>query len=170
MNEAVAKLTTGKTRKANLDMLLLDWSALTDSEVEVKGKERFVELFLQNARYGYANAHDGEQVRFNRGRFSHAFYLAGNWRSSKKKTGIDVRRVERIKWVLPVIQGRVTKAECWLVPEDGIVKRLYIVWEKGYIVWIEPSTSGWWFSTAYSASSKEIRGYIRDGTLLCRLV
>lgn len=135
-----------------------------ESALEQFGRAYYSDLFLANARYGFHSLHDGDQVRFAAGRFKHAFSKADNWQSSTKKTSFDKRRIARVKWILPVIQGYVSGIECWLVTENGEEKRLYVNFGQGYVVWLESTGDGEWeFSTAYTADQRRIREYVRGG-------
>lgn len=150
----------------NLKSLVLDTEKLPESEsdLETFGRSQYSDLFLTNARSGYHLLHDGEQVRFSRGRFKHAFSKADDWQSSSRKTSLDRRRIIRIKWILPIIQGNAPGVECWLVKDGGQEKRAYICFGLGYIVWLEKSDEGQWeFSTAYTANPTRLREYIAGG-------
>jgi hypothetical protein len=86
-------------------------------------------------------------------------------RESKAKTGIDIRRVERVKWILPMLRCAAPNVECWLIPSDGVIKRIYICFGLGYVVWLEPGDrEGWWdFSSAYTIKAAAIREYLIGG-------
>jgi hypothetical protein len=137
-----------------------------DDAIERIGRNLYAENLLTSTHSGVFQMHDGEQVKFQKTRFDHAFFMAGNWQTSKEKTGIDVRRVARLRWILPIIQGEILSTECWLVTENGGENRLYLSFGLGYVIWVESSNKGWWFSSAYTASGTQIRGYVKGAKLI----
>ena len=128
----------------DLESLLLDLTGMSDEAVKEVGLKYYLDLFLQNSRFGLHSLHDGEQVYFSRGSFKHAFYKAENWQITKRKNRVDLRRVERIRWILPILQGKIPNTECWLVKEDGKVKKLYLSWVEGYVIWLENESKNKW--------------------------
>lgn len=144
-------------------LIELDDIPETESDIEQFGRGHYSDIFLANARCGFHSLHDGEQVRFAAGRFKHAFSKADDWQSSTRKTSFDKRRIARVKWILPIIQGRVSGIECWLVTDNGKEKRLYVNFGQGYVVWLESrdDDGAWEFSTAYTVDQSRIREYIR---------
>lgn len=150
----------------DLHILLLNSAELPndESDLETFGREQYSNLFLTNAICGFHLLHDGEQARFARGRFKHAFSKADEWQSSDKKTSLDKRRIARIEWILPIIKGQVSGTECWLVKEDGVEKRIYVSFGQGYVIWFESSgNEKWEFSTAYTANAARLREYTVGG-------
>jgi hypothetical protein len=134
---------------------LIDCVGLTVAEIEALGREKFAERFLSDARKGQFLAHDGEKVVFFDDSFEHAFFR------SPEKAIIDVKRVERLEWILPLMQGQILNAECWLIDDGGINKRLYLCFGLGYVVWLkERLNGGWKFVTAYPAFRAQIRKYV----------
>lgn len=151
------------TNTLNLDDLLIDISVIPLEELEIYARKLYADLFLTGEPVGTHLLHDENQVNFKRGRFKHAFSKADNWQVSKEKTGLDARRIARIQWILPVIQGKVSGSECWLISEDFKKKRLYVCYKEGYIVWLESTNKGRWdFSTAYTINPREVRKYIKN--------
>ncbi len=146
-------------KAVNLTHLLETLIGLDDIEIEEHGGRLYKQLFLITDVSGTKIAHDGQEITFSKDRFRHAFYL------SPKKNEIDKRRVARIKWILPLTQGRVLNSECWLVNDDGIQKRLYICYGLNYVVWLEPQENKekWVFSSAYVATREQIREYTSRG-------
>jgi len=149
----------------DLRTLLTGCDDLSLEKIEALGKKLYSDIFLDNARRGLRSTHDGEQAAFFNTRFDHAFYVTNKTDRSKHKLVIDKRRVERIKWVCPLIEGLVPDSECWSVPKIGRDNsRLYIGFAQLYVVWLEPrDTGGWLFSSAYEATRPEIKGYQRYG-------
>ena len=158
------KAGLGKT--VNLRDIILNVQDLPDleDELEAFGRRLYSDLFFAGERPGIHLLHDGEKVRFDRRRFTHAFSKADNWKTTKEKTGLDKRRYLRANWILPMIQGQVSGSECWLITEFAKRKRIYVCFKQGYVVWLESNNKGKWsFSSAYTASAEQIRGYIRGG-------
>ena len=132
-----------------------------EDELEAFGRAHYADVFFSGETPGVHLLHNAELVKFDRRRFTHAFSYAGNWEVTKEKTGLDKRRIMRINWILPMIQGQVSGSECWEKLEDFKRKRIYINFKLGYVVWVESTNKGKWvFSTAYTASASDIRKYI----------
>lgn len=155
----------------NLADLLLDLSALTDPEAESEGEKWFQSEFITRAgRSGMITAHDGEEVKFFADRYLHAFHTSKNRaRQVYTKDKVARDRIERIRWIKPIIEGRVAGIECWevplKVPEEGIRrfpgKRLYVSWQHNFVIWLEQlGAGGFRFSTAYVLPRSEIGRYI----------
>lgn len=144
----------------NLLRLEISLFELDDIQIEDLGEKLYKDLFLDTEFSGVQYTHDNQPVSFSKDRFRHAFYLSPN------KNEIDKRRVARIKWILPLIEGKVLNSECWLINDGGIKKRLYVCFGLNYLVWLEPqgNKDRWIFSTAYVAERKQIRGYTSRGT------
>ena len=139
----------------------LDAAAVVDLAYRV-----YMQDCVEPSRRGDALTHDGERVRFQPSRFDHAFYTSATRKDRGRDKGvIAIGRVERLRWIVPVIAGQVAHTECWRCrdyryrhqPES----RLYIVGPEQYVVWLDAAKSGGFvFSSAYRASVPEIRGYI----------
>jgi hypothetical protein len=139
--------------------LIVDCAGLDAAAVEKLGRKIYAERFLSDARKGQHATHDGDRVTFFAGDFDHAFFR------SPEKQVIDSRRVERIEWVLPLMQGLVCNAECWLIDDHGVLKRLYVCFGLGYVVWLKENLNGGWkFITAYPAFRAQIRKYVAGAT------
>lgn len=167
-------MTSGPAR---LDDLWLDLSALSDEEAEARGAELFQQEFItRHGRPGTLVAHDGEQVKFFADRYHHAFHTSHNRaRHVYAKDKVAVDRIERIRWIKPIIEGRVAGIECWevplKVPEEGFRcfpgKRAYVSWSFSYIIWLEPLRKGGFkFSTAYPLPNSEIGRYTKHARKL----
>jgi len=154
----------------NLVDLVLDLSAITETEAATEGERRFhAEFITRNGRSGVLLAHDDVEVKFFADRYHHAFHTSQDRaRQAYAKDKVAVDRVERIRWIKPIIAGRVANIECWeiplKVPEEGFRcfpgKRAYVSWSHGYIVWLEPLRNGGFkFSSAYSLPNAEISRY-----------
>ena len=154
----------------NLADLRLDLAALTDAEAEAEGEKWFQREYITRAgRSGVLAAHDGVEVKFFAERYHHAFHTSQNRaREAYAKNKVALERIERIRWIKPIIEGRVAGIECWdvplKVPEEGIRcfpgKRAYVSWEHGFIIWLEPLRAGGFkFSSAYVLPPAEISRY-----------
>lgn len=147
----------------DLDALLLDLGGLSDAEIETIGRKEYERLYIGKGKFGIYSLHDGAEAIFWRDRFDHAFWTSPNRaRDPYSKTKLSIERIARIQWIAATINGSAPGTECWHVPGDGGRRhppnRLYIVWAKSYVVWFEPrDTGGWKFSSAYTASTTEIR-------------
>jgi hypothetical protein len=155
MKQGMGKITDVRT-------LLLDLDDLSDSEVAELGRKEYSDLFLTMAKRGIHDLHDGEKVVFFAERYDHAFFI------SPTKVNIERGRVARIRWILPLMQGKVPNSQCWLKPKLRGDQRFYVCNGLRYIVWLEPRTvGGWRFSSAYNAEQDEIEYYKKGATLLC---
>lgn len=119
-------------------------------------------------------AHDGLPVHFYVDRFDHAFKTAQNWSTNRHtKDRLDCERLVRIRWIEPAIAGLVIRSACWSVGDARDNRRphrrMYLVWDENYIVWLDPTDAGdWRFSSAYRARDSQIRGYIQNGEEIWR--
>jgi len=117
-----------------------------------------LELFLTDTRRGCYTTHDGHKIVFFNDAFDHAFFV------SPEKVVLDIERVKRINWILPLIQGKAFNSECWEINQRGLNKRVYVCFGLGYLVWLKESLNGGWkFITAYPAFRRQIREYIAGG-------
>jgi hypothetical protein len=108
--------------------LLLDLSAIDPAEMAHFAKQTYSELYLQNRGYGVHSTHDGHPVRMDGARFHHAFYNTPDHHASVQKTILDLRRVERMKWILPLMSGQMLGSECWEDTSNApYTKRLYCI-------------------------------------------
>lgn len=145
----------------DLDALLLDLSGLSAEEIALQAKQFYKDLYLTSGRFGIHKSHDGEEVKFWENRFHHAFCTSKDSRFSDAKECIDLPRVERITWIEEVIRGNVPNSACWLLKQN-LIKRLYTVVPKGYVVWLEAKGEKvWTFSTAYVTTPQTIHKYTR---------
>lgn len=138
---------------------------LTNASIEAFGRRVYAEEYV-NQRH---KTHDGVSVRFFEDRFDHAFFRSKDFvRSNKQKNEIDPLRVERILWIGPLIRGELTNSECHRMPNSQTnqpQKRLYILNDERYVVWLEPQSQGTWkFSSAYVAFGYQLKSY-RKGSL-----
>lgn len=159
---------------AKLKSLLLDLSGLSDEQARIKTCEEYNRLYMDRHTYtcmiGERKTHDNQTVIFYEDRFEHAFNtsIEGAY-SQLKKDKFDRNRAVRVRWIDEVIQGNIQGIEYYHIPtghhRDRLgrirIKRLYVLWEENYIVWLEPRKENEWkFSSAYVAN----KGYIRKIT------
>jgi hypothetical protein len=133
--------------------------------------ERVVEL----AKAGTLLTHDGIAVRVFSDAFDHAFRTSSDWCTRKyAKDKLDRERVARVRWIVPVVSGQVPRSACWSVRDKDRKKpnrRMYLVWDENYVVWLQPTDDGLWkFSTAYRARDAYIREYTANGMELWRRI
>lgn len=143
----------------DLNRLLLDVSNMSNAEIEAAGRAYYSERFLDNARNGQRETHDGEVLYFWESRFNHSCF----------KVGIEKARIERLPWILPIIEGSIPDAECWRVSnavQGRPDNRVYMVLGSfNFVVWLEARQSGGWtYSTHYPSDIRTIRGYQRRGS------
>jgi hypothetical protein len=161
----------------NPTALLWDISSLDDTAAKAEGERLYRMTFIRpRANCGDLVAHDGVVVRFFADRFHHAFHSSSNRaRHAYAKDKVARERLERMAWIRPILEGKMSQIECWevplKVPEEGIRcfpgKRLYASWNLGYVIWLEPLRAGGFkFSTAYPAPPAEIGRYIERARMI----
>jgi len=149
----------------DLNAIILDFSAVPDEELDPQGQAAYRFHYLNRGKYGIHTSHDGEEVIFHEDQFGHAFFDKPDKKSLIKRRDLpDERRLERMRWIGPLIRGEVAGSECWHVPSPTGRRRppnrLYIAWNQLYVVWLEPrQLGGWKFSSAYDVVSAR---YIRE--------
>ena len=150
-----------------LEELLINLDGLSDDAAEARGQALYEEIYLTEHHAGYIQDAKGETIVFHRDRYQHAFRTASNRsRNPYGKDKVARDRIERIKWILEVIQGRVSGTECFMVrPESGRLHpldRLILVADPAFIVWLWPMQDGRWkFSSAYPTTVSDIYRYKR---------
>jgi len=146
-----------------LASLLLDLSGLSDEEAEKLVYQEYIRLYMdretRKGMIGIRKTHDGEDVLFTEWRFDHAFFKSAYKTSRKFNKGkFSKQRAARINWIEQIIAGTIDGCEFCHVPDFSrhdssgrvMVKRLYILWEECYLVWLEPrEKGGWWFPSTY---------------------
>jgi len=153
----------------DLDALLFDLTGLSDEEARELARARYKELYLNRGRIGLHTAHDGEPVIFYETQFDHAFFSdkdRGRYQSFEKKL-LARERVERMRWIGPLIAGKIPGSACWLVPREGVgysPQRLYIIEAIPYVAWVKPKETdpkGWSFVSAYPTYGAYLRDQLR---------
>jgi hypothetical protein len=169
-----------------LSSALLDLSSISDVEAEKLTHQEYVKLYMdrqtRKGKIGIRKTHDGEDVLFNEWRFDHAFFESAYKTSRKYNKGKFSRsRACRIRWIGEVIAGNIKGCECYEIPDLNrrdpmgkvMIKRLYVLWEERYFVWLEPhQKGGWWFSSAYidTRSRSYIKRNILAGGVLRKII
>jgi hypothetical protein len=157
-----------------LASILLHLDELSDQAAEKITHQKYIELYMNHHTHtgmiGVQKTHDGDTVIFHEDRFRHAFYTNSEGTYSKfRKDKFDRDRAIRICWIGQIIQGNISSVY-YDAPDNSrrdsygriIIKRLYVLWEENYLVWLEPQKKGGWkFSTAYVANKPYIRQITR---------
>lgn len=166
----------------NLASLILDLSNLSDEEAEQLTRRKYIQLYMDKKTYsglvGERQTHDNQPVMFYEDRFDHAFFSSAHKTFRQyNKDEFQKDRASRVSWIGPVIQGNIEGTECWWIPDSNrrdssgniIIKRLYVVWDENYLVWLEPLKTGKWkFSSAYCANKNYIRKITGKGVCFWR--
>lgn len=159
-----------------LASLLLDLTDLPDAEAEELTFREYSRLYLDHetrkGMVGELQTHDGGSVTFYEDRFDHAFFTTFDKVVRPHNKGLfDKTRAVRVRWIGEIIAGNIDGTECYHIPSDthsrfrsAIMKRLYVLPEERYIVWLEPlKKGGWKFSTAYLTGNRDIRRITEGG-------
>jgi len=151
-----------------LESLKVNLAGLADDEAAREGLRLYAQEFFPNGEFrSTLSLHDGQPVVFFQDRYEHAFQTSPDRvRHPYSKSRVAVERIERMKWIKPVLQGKVEGTQCWLVldPVQRQRKRLYVVVNEQYIIWLEERRDGGWkFSTAYCAGKQDIQRYTQGG-------
>lgn len=156
----------------DLNALLLQTFGRSPREVEEEAHGYYRERYCANSEYSTLLTHDEQQVSFYENRFGHAFYGRKEWTNSNQKDKPDVQRLARVRWIEPLIGGELDGSACWLCKNEENshrTRRLYILEEECFIVWLEEwKKEEWWFSSAYSPYRQQIRKYCSQGERIWR--
>jgi hypothetical protein len=159
-----------------LASLLLDLEDLSDEEALELTYEEYVRLYMDHKTpaglIGERRTHDDEPVIFYEDRFQHAFFTASD-RVARPygKDRFDTARASRVRWIGEIIRGNIPGTTCWYLcdPPASMVKRLYIVWDEYYLIWLNSRKQGGWkFSSAYVADHSYIREKTKRGKCFWR--
>ena len=157
----------------DLEALLLDLSGLTDEQAEELGRAEYQSLYARGFGKSSLIAFDGTEVMFFDDRFDHAFFSTPDrYRRPEAKTKLARDRVERIRWIGPLLQGRIPRTECWqaLPAANSRINRLCLTAPELYTVWLEPLKDGRWkFSTAYLVLGEQMAEYKRNKKLVWKV-
>ncbi len=154
----------------DLQALLLDFSSVADENLAAEGAAAYATHYLNKGKFGIHVCHDGDEVVFHGDRFNHGFYdKPDRWSLTKSTDLPDESRLERMRWIGPLLRGEVEGSECWHVPSPAGRRRppnrLYIIWREAYVLWLEPRQAGGWkFSSAYVKRRGKIRDYCYGGS------
>jgi hypothetical protein len=146
----------------------------TDGVAHECGRNLYGDLYLPQGGYGVYATHDGEPLIFHARQFEHAFFTTSDKLCFPERKDV-LRRgsIERIRWILPLLSGKVCGSACFEVPSPTGRRRppnrLYAVYAQPFVVWLEPRQNGGWrFSSAYPLSIEEIHKYSRGGRTVCK--
>ena len=164
---------------ATLLTLKADFEGLNPAQAEAKGRELYRTLYLDGeAPFGIREAHDAAKVIFHLSGqygFDHGFFTSSDLVGHpERKDILDYGRIERMPWIGPVIRGEVQTVEYrkenfWRAGKL-LYRRLYILPQEGYVVWVQPEARGdWTFGTAYIPKPARLAEYRRK-TLLMRVL
>lgn len=158
--------------------LKADFTGLDTAQAEQKGRDLYRSLYLDGeAPVGIRKTHDGQAAVFHwtgTSGFDHGFFTSSDLIGHPlRKDVLALDRLERLRWIGPVIRGEVQDVEYrkenfW---RGGKLfsKRLYLLPQEGYVVWLEPNMSGGFkFATAYTPSTARLAEYRRK-TLLVKV-
>lgn len=149
-----------------LDDLLISLAAIPDEDL----RDFALPIYLKELVRASILDHAGKEISFYDNAFEHAFYDKLPGRYSKRRDVACPERIERIRWIAPIIGGKIPETECWNVPSPTGRRhpsnRAYICWSRPYIVRLEPKMNGQYkFVTAYPADTGYLRRTIRGGGL-----
>lgn len=150
----------------DLESLKVDLSGLSDEEAEQRGLDLFLSEFFEEGTFrGEFGLHDGQKVVVFQDRYEHAFKTSKDRsRRPYAKDEIARNRIERVRWIKPALQGKISGTECWLVPDRRKKQRLYIIVDEQYLIWLEERKDGGWkFSSAYCVMRQDIQRYRSSG-------
>ncbi len=167
-----------------LASLLLDLNCLSDEEAIEFTRRIYLGLYTDTDTFkgkrGEIEIHDGQTVVFFEDRFKHAFFTSAYKTLRPYNKDAFVRqRAQRIHWIKAALLGQIDGVEGWHLPSgrfdssgNPIFKRLYILWEENYLIWLEFLTGQqkWKFSSAYveSKGKRRIRELAKMGTCFWR--
>lgn len=162
----------------NLATIKLDLRGLDESAKRSQGWDWYQKLYLiepNKPHIGIHALHDSEKVIFHGTTFDHAFYKSSNYKlHPKRKDVVDDSRIERVRWIAPLIAGLVPNSSCWEVValngRPGIPNRVYVAHGQSYLVWLEPRAETdpirWKFMSAFPTFPKYIQDKVMIGTQL----
>lgn len=140
------------------DIALLCLPGTGDEELFGLGETEFRRIFCNNGPSGQCLLHDRLKVTFYADRYEHAFRTSSD-RASRAydKDVVSPERIERLSWILPILEGKVWGVTCKEKSGPGGRKRAYYLKDPGYIIWLNPTKDkNWRFSSAYSIPPVEI--------------
>lgn len=151
----------------SLDAFMLDITGKTPDEAFAAGRVLFTQLYVEPFLGGMPLP-DGNRVRFHKDRYDHAFKTSHDRsRNAYSKGQIALDRIERIRWIGEMLQGRAADVKCAMIPpkpphpDPHRWQRIYYSWENSYLIWLQPVREGEWrFSSAYRAPAADIKRYL----------
>lgn len=165
-----------------LQGLLIDLDNVSDTDVERFTLKEDLRLYTSRetrfGRVGELDTHDGCKVIFFDDRFEHSFFTSkdGHY-SSLEKNSFSKDRAKRVRWIGPILRGEIEDVVWYNYPDYGRrdsdgrirIKRLYVLWDENYIIWLEPrKDNDWKFSSAYTVPTSYIRRLVKR--LVCKKI
>ena len=156
--------------------LRADFTGMDDTQAEQEGRRLYRTLYLDGGGpFGIRKVHDAAEVIFHmRGQygFEHGFFTSSDLIGHpERKDVLDFSRLERMPWIGPVIAGEVQgveyRKESFFRAGKRLYRRLYILPQEGYVVWVQPQAKGdWAFATAYRPTVARLADYRRRTVLI----
>src|SRR6267142_2806182 len=117
----------------NLEHLLVDLKALDHTQIQDLGRNLYAELYLNRGHFGIHRTHDNAVLIFHKNQFDHAFFTTSDRMvHPERKDVLRKASVERIRWIEPVVTGRIVGSACFEVPSptgrNKPPNRLYAVY------------------------------------------
>ncbi len=119
---------------------------------------------------GIHACHDGAEMRVYEDRIEHLITSSSDRsRNPFCHDQLDLRRIQRLRWIVPLISGQVPTSSCWEVADGKRTKRLYMFSPsraQPYVVWLDPlrQDKTWKLSSAYLLDDHRLlRRYVGNG-------
>lgn len=173
----------GDPQPAEVDLLsiLLLFPGKSQERMREIGFEWYQKLYLtEPGKVGYIGIHElqnQERVLFHRKTFDHAFYKSSNYKlHQRRKDVIDCQRLQRVRWIGPLISGLVENSSCWEVTSlngrPGLPNRAYVSHTQKYVVWLEARANSpdvtWKFMSAFPVYPDYIMKKVMVGNRIWR--
>src|SRR5689334_12083019 len=101
----------------SLEHLMVSTVGLDGAAIEVQARNLYSSLYLNRGHVGVHHTHDDAVVIFHQSQFEHAFFTTSDKLCHpERKDCLRTGSVERIKWIAPLVAGRVTGSACFEVP------------------------------------------------------
>ncbi len=147
---------------ADLEAMKVDVSGKNEAELIQLGLHLYDEECVAASVEGKTFTHDGIKIYIYPRQFDHAFYDARiPSERGIRKDCIDSGRIERVRWIIPIVAGQVENTECWEITDRHAykkpppVQRLYVYKSDLYLIWLRTRKDGaFYFSSAYSPGWK----------------
>lgn len=151
----------------DLNSLLLSFDGLSSEAAFEEGRKIYMEIFAVRGSRGRLFMEDGAEIVFYADRYDHAFRTSSDRaRRAYSKSEVAIPRIERIRWIREILEGRVPNTECRHVPNESQKweppKHVVLAWDYSYIIWLNGLRDGAWrFSSAYPSTTEDMRRYTK---------